>query len=197
MKTIFITSLLLIGIFQTYSSGQSKQSLGDMIILESVYLRNLGNFSQVWSEAAGVYLGYGIFFPDHNQLIFRTGYIKQLLRDNKNFAGSLNLVPLHIGGRYYFNDDNILPFLQFMNGFNIIFENLNLLGEKSDRTLVRYFWQIGAGTAISLFDNFKVDLSINYNSSFYENNKELFYEAGAMMTGFEYNIGISWKIPDK
>lgn len=197
MKTILLTTLLLIGIFQTYSSGQSKQSLGDMIILESMYLRNLGNFSQVWSEAAGGYLGYGIFFPDHNQLIFRTGYIKQLLRDNKNFDGSLNLVPLHIGGRYYFNDDNILPFFQFMNGFNIIFENLNLLSEKSDRTLVRYFWQIGAGTAISLFDNFKVDLSINYNSSFYENNKELFYEAGAMMTGFEYNIGISWKIPDK
>lgn len=87
-----------------------------------------------------------------------------------------------------------MPFFQFMNGLNLIFEDMNLLGEKNDRTLVRYFWQIGVGGIISLNDNFNIDLGLNYHSAFYENDKTHFHEAGAMMIGFEYCIGIAFKL---
>ena len=42
---------------------------------------------------------------------------------------SLTIIPIEIGGRYYFIDDRFMPFIQFMNGLNLVFENTNLEGE--------------------------------------------------------------------
>lgn len=194
MKKIFLTIMIFTSFyFNDYVYAQSENNLNDQILVEGNYLRNLGTFGEVWSQAAGGYVGYGMFFEDHNLLMLRTGYMVHSLREEEETSGSFTVIPLQVGGRYYFTNSRIMPFFQFMNGFNIIFEDMTLEGEPSDRTLVRYFWQVGIGGTFSLSNNINIDLGINYNAAFYENNKELYGKDGAMMTGFEYTIGFGWK----
>ena len=102
---------------------------------------------------------------------------------NSEDASSV-VIPLHIGGRYYFTDARFMPFVSFMNGLNLVFENTNLEGEKENRTLVKYAWQVGMGLTTNISENLNIDLSVNYNSHFYHTD--------AMMTAFEYTIGFGW-----
>lgn len=192
-KILFLLVFLIIDANITrITFAQSENHINNLVFVQGNYLRNLGTFGQVWSQAAGGYLGYGIYFPEHNLLMFRTGFMNHALRSNEQSDGSLSVIPLQIGGRYYFTNTAVMPFFQFMNGFNIVFENISLIGEKQNRTLLRYFWQVGTGATLGLSESLNIDFSINYNSAFYDNNKELYHEAGAMMNGFEYSIGFGW-----
>ena len=167
--------------------GQSKNYLRNKIIVEGLYIRNLGNFSSVWSTASGGYVGYSIAFPEHNLLIFRTGLISNKLRDGVDYEDATNtIVPIEIGGRYYFINDTFMPFIQFMNGLNLFIQNTDLEGDKEDKTMVKYAWQIGFGVTVNLMSNFSIDVGANYQSNFY------FYEA--MNTGFEYTFGIGYAL---
>lgn len=186
-KILLITLILLFSGAVLISFAQSNKYLKNRIMIEGLYLRNLGNFSQVWSNAAGGYIGYGIAFPDHNLLMFRTGFISNKLKDNVDYGdASSTIIPLEIGGRYYFVDSRFMPFFQFMNGLNIIFENINLEGEKEDKTLVKYAWQVGIGLTINLIENLSVDVGANYQSNFYLTE--------AMNNGFEYVFGIGFTL---
>jgi opacity protein-like surface antigen len=71
-----------------------------------------------------------------------------------------------------------------MNGINLVFENTNLEGEKKNRTLVKYAWQVGMGISINVVSSLVFDVSVNYNSHFYRTE--------AMMTAFEYIVGLGW-----
>lgn len=194
MKKILLLFILFVtGInYNQITFAQNKEDNRHLVFIQGNYLRNLGTFGQVWSQAAGAYLGYGIYYPEHYLLMFRTGFMSHSLRSDEQTDGSLNVIPLHIGGRYNFNSGVFIPYFQFMNGFNLVFENVSLTGVKGNRTLLRYFWQVGTGGTIRISENLVIDLGVNYNSAFYDNNKELYHEAGAMMNGFEYSIGIGW-----
>ncbi len=169
------------------SFAQNESYLKNRILVEGIYKRNLGNFSEVWSNASGGYLNYGIAFPDHNLLILRIGFISNSLKDGVDYEDASSVVvPLHVGGRYYFIDDIFMPFVSFMNGLNIVFENTTTTqeGVKEDRTLVKYAFQVGAGVSVNLVSSLVFDLSVNYNSHFYHTD--------AMMTAFEYTFGLGW-----
>ena len=186
-KILLVTLILLFSGAVLTSFAQSNKYLKNRIMIEGLYLRNLGNFSQVWSNAVGGYAGYGIAFPDHNLLMLRTGFINNKLKDNVDYEdASLTIIPLEIGGRYYFVDSRFMPFFQFMNGLNIIFENTNLEGEQEDKTLVKYAWQVGIGLTVNLFENLNVDVGANYQSNFYMTE--------AMNNGFEYVFGIGFTL---
>lgn len=172
--------------------AQQEQKNDHLLLIQGNYLRNLGTFGQVWPHAGGGYLGYGMYFSEHYLLIFRTGFMSHTLHSNELPDGTFNVVPLQIGGRYNFTKTIFMPYVQFMNGINLIFENISLTGEKKEETLLRYFWQVGFGSTVILTENLLLDIGINYNSAFYDNNKELYHEAGAMMTGFEYSVGFGW-----
>lgn len=190
-KILLLVSFFIIAAnISQITFAQSGNNLNKIVFVQGTYLRNLGTFGQVWSQAAGGYLGYGIYYPEHYLLMFRTGYMSHSLRSEEQTDGSLNVVPLHIGGRYNFTKTAFIPYFQFMNGFNVVFENVSLTGEKKDRTLLRYFWQVGTGATLRLTETLVIDLSLNYNAAFYDNNKDLYHEAGAMMTGFEYSLGV-------
>lgn len=175
-------------------NAQSEENLSAMIFVEGNYLRNLGTYGTIWPDAKGAYIGYGMHFPDRDILIFKTGYFTHSYKASEQFDGSLNIIPFHIGGRYYFFNDQLMPFVQFMNGLSLIFQNMSLNGVKEEKVIARYFWQIGIGGTYSVSNKINLDIGINYNSAFYDNNKTLYHEAGAMMTGFEYTIGVGWKI---
>jgi hypothetical protein len=151
-------------------------------MVEGMYIRNLGNFGDVWSNASGGYIGYSVAFPEHNLLIMRTGFINNTLKDGIDYDNaSLTIIPFEIGGRYYFLNDRFMPFVQFMNGLNIVFENTSLEGEKAEKTMVKYAWQIGFGLTFNIINNLSFDVGVNYQSNFYHHD--------AMNTGFEYATG--------
>lgn len=179
---ILIVIILAAGAFSQIFA-QSDSYLKNRIMLEGTYLRNLGNFGNVWDNASGGYISYGIAFPVHNYLMFRVGYINNKLKDGVEYNdASLSIIPLEIGGRYYFIDARFMPFVQFMNGLNIISENTNLEGEMKDETLVKYAFQVGLGLTINIVSFLSLDVGVNYQSNFYQHD--------AMNTGFEYAAGI-------
>ena len=80
MKKIFL-SIIIVTIAGTIYTGyaQSETYLKNRILVEGFYIRNLGNFGDVWTNASGGYVGYSIAFPDHNLLMMRTGFINNEL----------------------------------------------------------------------------------------------------------------------
>lgn len=188
MKSLKLYLVLVIVLITTCTIiAQDGKFLSNRIMVEGIYKRNLGNFSEVWANAAGGYISYGIAFPDHNLLVLRTGFYSNNLKESVDYEDASSVVvPLHIGGRYYFIDDRFMPFFSFMNGLNLVFENTNLEGEQEDKTLVRYAWQVGAGLSINLFSNLIFDAGVNYNSHFYQTE--------AMMTSFEYIFALAWRL---
>ena len=185
----FLAVLCLQGVVAGGASAQTPPALHDRILIEGVYTRNLGAYSEVWAHSTGAYLSYAIAFPDHNLLMFRSGFITQTLREGVTYDGaSSTVIPLHIGGRYCFVGETFTPFVSFMNGFNIVFEDTNLEGTKEDRTLFKYHWQFGAGVTVNLSRAIAVDAAVHYRNSFYNTH--------AMMTGFEYNVGLAWNLPE-
>lgn len=192
MKKILLLTTILLFTGTTFNGyAQSEDYLKNRIMVEGLYLRNLGNFSQVWSSAAGGYIGYSIAFPDHNLLMMRTGFITNILKDEKKSQeyfknAKSTIIPIEIGGRYYFIDNMFMPFVQFMNGLNLVFENTNLEGESEDKTLVKYAWQVGFGLTVNIIYNLNIDVGVNYQSNFYQHD--------AMNTGFEYAFGIGFAL---
>jgi hypothetical protein len=182
MKKIFLPIIILLiagSIFTGFA--QSETYLKNRILVEGFYIRNLGNFGDVWTNASGGYVGYSVAFPDHNLLMIRTGFINNTINDEVNFQdASLTMIPIEIGGRYYFFDDRFMPFLQFINGLNLVFENTNLEGESTDKTMVKYSWQVGFGLTVNVINNLSLDIGVNYQSNFYQHD--------AMNTGFEYHL---------
>ena len=182
-KVILLTLFVLFAGTLFTGLAQSEKYLKNRIIVEGMYIRNLGNFSEVWSKATGGYIGYSIAFPEHNLLMMRTGYISNSLKDGVEYQDATStIIPLEIGGRYYFIDSRFMPFVQFMNGINILFENTSLEGEKEDKTLIKYAWQVGFGITVNLINYLNIDVGVNYQSNFYKTE--------AMNTGFEYAFGI-------
>jgi len=192
MKKIILSTLIVLITSSIFSCfGQSESYLKNRILVEGLYIRNLGNFGDVWTDASGGYIGYSIALPEHNLLIMRTGFINNELDDDLKLQedvafsdASLTIIPIEIGGRYYFIDDMFMPFVQFMNGLNLVFENTNLEGESEEKTMVKYAWQIGFGLTINILSNPSFDIGVNYQSNFYQHD--------AMNTGFEYTFGIGY-----
>jgi opacity protein-like surface antigen len=188
MKKIILLLAVLISTGTLFTGfAQSESYLKDRIFVEGLYIRNIGNFGDVWANASGGYLGYGIAFPEHNYLMMRAGYINNKLKDDiDNEDAHLTMIPIEVGGRYYFTDHMFMPFAQFMTGLNFISENEDLVGENEDKNLVKFAWQVGFGLTINVISSLSLDVGVNYQSNFYDDD--------AMNTGFEYEFGLGYAI---
>ncbi len=194
MKKILLTVIILISFGSLFTGlAQSDTYLKNRIFVEGLYIRNIGSFGDVWANASGGYLGYGIAFSDHNYLMMRTGLISNKLKDELDSQDSsayneayLTMVPIEIGGRYYFIDHMFMPFVQFMTGLNLVFENEDIVGENEDKNLVKFAWQVGFGFTVNVIRNLSLDVGVNYQSNFYDDD--------AMNTGFEYTIGLGYAL---
>ena len=208
---IILTSLLSAQVMQNEETEplapNDFEFLSDQIIVQGLYIRTLGNFNRVWSSGAGVYVNYGMFFPDHNTLNFQVGYINYSLRDGLDSVLDTTgitdtkffVIPIYMGGKYFITDSRFMPYLTFMNGINIIQETFgfdmiqNEEGNESihfentgNEILVKYAWQVGIGIMINLVSSLNVDLAVKYNSHFYHSE--------SMNTGFEYGFGLVWSL---
>ncbi len=207
---ILFTSLLSAQVLQNEEPAElppdETEYLSDVIIVQGLYLRSLGNFGEVWANATGGYVGYGMFFAKHNMLNFQVGYLDYKLQDGLDSVNaSFTVIPLLIGGKYFFSDSRFMPYFSFMNGINIISQTIafhveeifdeegNLIDEEihfdessGDTRLVRYAFQVGLGIMINIVSSLNLDLAVKYNSHFYQHE--------AMNTGFEYGFGIAWSL---
>ena len=186
-KNIAVITIIFTIVFLCNGYAQKGRHLNNRIMVEGFYTRNLGSFGEIWSNSVGGYVGYGLAFPDHNLLIIRTGFISNNLNEEIKYANASSvIIPLELGGRYYFLFDGIQPFIQFINGLNLIFENTNLEGVAGNKTFLKYCWQVGLGVTVYLNNQFGIDIGVNYQSNFYQTN--------AMNTGFEYVLGLSFSM---
>jgi opacity protein-like surface antigen len=188
MKKIFLTLtiLLSLGVLANVFA-QSDSYLKNRIFVEGLYIRNIGNFGNAWSNASGGYVGYGIAFPEYNYLMMRTGLISNKLNDDMmNEDAYLTMIPVEVGGRYYFIDNMFMPFAQFMTGLNLVFTNGDIVGENEAENLVKFAWQVGLGLTVNIISNISLDVGVNYQSNFYDDD--------AMNTGFEYAFGLGYAL---
>ncbi|MFZ1320631.1 MAG: hypothetical protein WAT71_03665 [Ignavibacteria bacterium] len=169
--------------------------LNDQVFVSYSYIRNLGNFGDLYESSNGITLNYGKYFPNNWLVVLRTGYITEKLRADVDSAAYSNfsIYPLHVGGRYYVYKNTIMPYFSFMNGINFV-STSNYLGNSAidDQFLVRYAYQVGFGFDVKFTKNMGMNLNINFNNSFYQ-DYDIFDDANSqMMTGFEYNFGIMY-----
>jgi len=207
---ILFTSLLSAQVMQNDEPAELGPNysnfLSDQVIVQGIYIRTLGNFNKVWSSGTGVYVNYGMFFPDHNTLNFQVGYIEYNLQDDLDpQLGSLTIIPILIGGKYFFTDSRFMPYVSFMNGINIINQTVGFYVEEildedghvideevhieeitDNSRIVRYAFQVGLGIMINIVSSLNIDLAVKYNSHFYQTE--------AMNTGFEYGFGLVWSL---
>lgn len=175
---------------------QAQPLTGDerFVSLEGVYLRPLGLFGEEWKSGIGLYAGYALPLDLQTSLTMRTGFISLEHQQAFKTHATFTIIPIHFGIRYLFLNNRMTPFVEVMNGINLIHETVDLTGRDNERYLIRYFWQAGTGMTIPLSDHLGLSLGARYNAAFYENDKVQYGERGAMMTAFEYSAGINWDI---
>lgn len=191
MKKLILILIVLLFFAEGYSqSKESEFTAITSIALYGVYTKNLSDFKAIFPSSAGAYVTYSWYFPTRFSLDIRTGYMQQSTTDStKSFSQSI--IPLHIGGRYYFTDFYsgaiVNPYVSFMNGFNIITEEIkqNTVLDTNSGTKGRYEFQVGTGVRFFASRSLYFDINANYNNNFYQHE--------AMMTGFEYNLGVGYR----
>ncbi len=172
--------------------AQNDRSLKSFVLLQGIYTRALGNLSTEFPSAAGGYIGYGIFYPDRYVLMLMAGYSSYRISDDVPASADLSLSAFHLmaGPRYYFSTDGLMPYVYLNVGLNIVKERstVSKLPEREliDRTSGQFAWQLGFGLMVVVVGDFGVSLDAKYNSHF------LHHEA--MMTGFEYGVGLTWNV---
>ncbi|MEO8210580.1 MAG: hypothetical protein ABI840_08455 [bacterium] len=173
------------------------KQLDNQVFVSYSYIRNLGNFGDVYKSGSGITLNYGKYFPNSWLAILRVGIINHELRTGIDSGGYTNfkVYPLHVGGRFYVYKNIVMPYFSFMNGLNLV-STSNFLGDKDveDQFLVRYAFQVGFGFDVKFARNFGANLNINYNNSFYEDYDIFIQQNSKMMTGFEYGAGLSYDL---
>lgn len=179
-------------------TGQNYlQQINNQIFISYAYIYNPGNFGEVYKNGDAFYINYGMYFPNSWLAVARSGYIKHNIRSTVDSGGynNFNIIPIHIGGRYYVYKNIVMPYFSFMNGINII-STSNYVGPDNlpGQTLIRYAFQVGFGMDVKFARQFGINLNINFNNSFYE-DYDLYQEQNSkMMSGFEYGAGLTYDI---
>lgn len=163
------------------NSGSKKWS-SLFLEAEYSYTRHLGEYEKVWGSSQTGAISFGKKFEEHYMLYFKTGYSKT--SEWKNEREGNSMIPLLIGGKYYFDLGNFMPYFAFTNGFNVISQKYDNFGGETDDMLVKYAWQLGTGAYYVFGKSFALNGTVSYNSSF--------YYIEAQMTGFVYSGGMTF-----
>lgn len=146
------------------------------------YTRHLGEYEKVWGSSQAATLSFGKKYEKNWMFYFKTGYAKT--SEWKNERDGNSMIPVLLGGKYYFDLGVMMPYFAFTNGFNVISQKYDNFGGQTDDILVKYAWELGAGTYVNFTKNFALNATVSYNSSF--------YYIDAQMTGFVYSGGLSY-----
>ena len=149
---------------------------------EYSYTRHLGEYEKVWGSSQSGAVAIGKRYAKHFMLYFKTGYSQTSEWENERDGNSM--IPILVGGKYYFDFGVVQPYFAFTNGFNVISQKYVNFGNQTDDVLVKYAWQLGFGSYVFLTKNIALNTTVSYNSSF--------YYIDAQMTGFNYAGGFTY-----
>ncbi len=191
MKKLFLIILMLVSA-NSYSQDKFVKEVLDYTVnsvtVQGVYIQNLSDYHFIFPGYYGGYATFSKLFRSGFSIDLRAGYWNAIKEDSaQNYSSSV--IPIHVGGRYYFTNTKLKPYISFMNGINIINEEIppNTLLDTASGMRVRYAFQVGTGVKYFFTKELYLDVNANYNSSFYEPH--------AMMTGWEYNAGLGITLP--
>ncbi len=195
-KTILIVALVLLMISgQTFAEGPkigklklkesnpAEKTWSSLFIeAEYSYTRHLGEYEKVWGSSQLGAVSFGKRYAKHFMLYMKAGYAKTAEWENEREGNSM--IPILVGGKYYFDFGVVQPYFAFTNGFNVISQKYDNFGNQTDDILVKYAWQLGFGSYVFFTKNIALNTTVSYNSSF--------YYIDAQMTGFNYAGGFTY-----
>jgi hypothetical protein len=167
--------------------GSTTQSF---ITLQAAGINSIGEFKDAFNKGRAITLGYGTISSDNFALVMKIGYMNFDANSEAGYTGDakFSIVPLAIGGRYYFVTDRFRPFLLAMSGVNIVSQNYTLEDETVDKTSAHLHFQVGIGLGILLFSQLEIEGQANYNCHVLE--PSLPYN----ITGLEYGVALNWHL---
>jgi len=112
---------------------------------------------------------------------------KQTIENKFGDDPKFTVIPLQVGGRYYFLLESFRPYLLAMSGFNIISQKYSYEGATIDTTSSHLNFQIGLGIDVMIISQLGLDIHAMYNSHLFD------FNAAYNLTGLEYGVGIKWK----
>ena len=195
MKTV-ITIILCLTVISVLPAqmmtdiGENVSTTQTFVTLQAASVNSLGEFKESWKNGTALTLGYGAISSDNFALMLNIGYINFDANEEMDFSGDakFSIVPLAIGGRYYFVTDRIRPFLLAMSGINIVSQKYTLDDETVDKTTAHLHFQVGIGLGILIFGQLEIEGQAKYNSHVLE--PSLPYN----ITGMEYGLALNWHL---
>jgi opacity protein-like surface antigen len=169
-------------------AGQDHQErhLRSFVQVQGFYTRALGTVGETFPSATGGYLGYGLHFPDPYVLMMSAGFSSYAEHEGSSVDQTLWAMHFLAGPRYYFATEAYMPYIFLNVGLNIVREESTDPDLSTSRTRGHFAWQIGLGFQVAVVGPVSIDLQAKYNAHF------LYHEA--MMTGFEYGVGVCYWI---
>jgi hypothetical protein len=163
-------------------SASAKKWSSLFLEAEYSYTRHLGEYGNIWGNSQSGTVSFGKKYNEHYMLYFKTGYSQTA--DWEDGKEGNSMIPLLIGGKYYFDLGTFTPYFNFSNGVNVISQKYDNFGSQTDDMLVKYAWQLGTGAYVFFTKTFALNATVSYNSSF--------YYIDAQMTGFVYTGGLTY-----
>ena len=193
MKRLLIFFILMLAL-KSYGQevgNDESQPTGlhaPMLINEVFYLRTLGNLEAQYPTAAGLSVGYGVFYKDI-MVKLQVGYTSYAVNPDPSAQGGNSLSAIHFlgGARYLIAKGDFMPYVSAAVGANIVTETGSYTVDRKSRIL--FATQYGIGAMVHFVDKLGVDLAAKYNAHF-------FYDP-RMMTGFEYGMGLTWSLTNE
>jgi len=192
MKNVIflILCLLPVGSLQAQPANDADLTSQSFISIQVATINSMGEFKESFDKGSAFYAGYGVLYSNQWAFILETGYITFQANEEMEFSGdpTFTMIPLAIGGRYYFVTDRFRPFLLAMSGLNIVTQKYELHEENVDNTELKLHFQVGIGLGILLFSQLEIEGQAKYNCHILEAN--LPYNA----TGMEFGIALNWHL---
>lgn len=199
VKVLPICSTIIFFLF-AFAALQAQEEYPEfsnetMISLKVSGINSIGDFKEAWVSGNGIYISYGNIYSDNWSLLFKGGFIE--FKENSQYGYTENpllfMIPLQIGGRYYFQFKGFRPFLTAMNGINIVWHKFTALRQDEhlsivivDEIVVKYNFQVGGGLGIKVSNHLELEGFFMYNSHLLEPSVPY------NITGIEYGLGINW-----
>ena len=182
----YIYTLFLFSAISLYSQERGDEK--SFVLVNISAISPIGIFLENWNIGGGAYLGYGWRFMSEWEFNFQIGYNRYRLFSDSEYSNTpkLSMFAFQIGGRHYFLQNTVKPYITTLGGVNIIRLFYNLDEQQIDERATHLNFQMGGGIVVEICSHLELDLSILYNSHLI--NPSIPYN----LTGFEYGIGAKW-----
>ncbi|HCY76827.1 MAG TPA: hypothetical protein DHV28_12975 [Ignavibacteriales bacterium] len=153
----FLSVLLLAVLFTGFINAQSKMAFG----LQAGVAIPLGDFGDGYDLGFG---GQGTFAYHINPMFDVTGSVGYLTWSGKADGVTFSSVPVLVGVRYYFGQDQFHPYISGELGMHFTSSKVEFLGNSYTSSDSFFGFGVGAGFLYKLGPNLDLDVNAKFNS---------------------------------